>query len=293
MFNSQLRFLRLLATNLVVAACGDLGNEIDTVNDDTPPDLSATAEQELWTVVYTHPSGIKLVRENTGYGDRGAVYCPTNMVALGGGAFCSDGGLDQTYPIVRYDAGYNLIPVGWAEHHIGASSNDCRLYAVCAPQAWFPNAGDIITRWEASVYGTHTVDCGAGYRVTGGGAQCQFGDLDMTYPTNSALTSWSEYHRGASSNNCGTYAVCVRANTRVGSHLLLQTNRTGYGQGSALCNFPGIGSGIAVGGGSKCTDGDGGDFDYPSDNLDRWIEWHRGRSSYDCVASAVCLMNGF
>lgn len=42
-------------------------------------------------------------------------------------------------------------------------------------------------------------------------------------------------------------------------------------------------------GGAYCTDGDDGDFNYPSTDLSGWNEWHRGRSSNDCRVSAVCL----
>lgn len=225
---------------------------------------------------------IKLIREHTGYG-KGQVYCPAGFLALGGGSTCSLGDLDVSYPIVSDDK-----PIGWAEWHRGQSSNDCAVYAVCAPQEWF-SEGQIMVEKKETGYGQGQVSCKRGafrkYVAISGGSFCSNGDFDVSYPsaTGRKNRTWKEWHRGASSKDCSVYAVCVDENHWVANQSRFVSNHTGYGQGSVWC-----GGDIAIGGGSFCTNGDF-DVSYPESDLSGWIEHHRGASSNDCSVYATCL----
>jgi hypothetical protein len=218
----------------------------------------------------------------TKYG-QGQVLCPSDMFAVGGGSKCTNGELDNTFPITASDADYTRpVPIGWGEWHRGASSNDCTVFAVCAPRVWF-GPSDIKATSKNTGYGTGSVSCGAGFKAVGGGSRCTNGDLDMAYP-NSTLSGWEEWHRGASSNDCVAHAVCVRDTHWLAKGVFRTETATGYGTGTTTC-----GAATALSGGAYCTNGDDGDFNFPSTDLSGWQEWHRGASSNDCRVSAVCL----
>lgn len=225
---------------------------------------------------------IKLVKQHTGYG-KGEAYCPAGFLALGGGSHCSNGDLDVSYPIVAGN-----LPVGWAEWHRGASSNDCSVYAICAPQSWF-STGQIKVEMKETGYGQGHVNCKSGpngdFVAISGGSFCSDGDLDVSFPASTGRfnRTWKEWHRGASSNDCKVYAICVDDGHWVAKQSRIVSNSTGYGQGAVWCEGD-----IAIGGGSYCRDGDF-DVSFPESDLSGWREWHRGASSNDCQVYATCL----
>lgn len=233
------------------------------------------------TLEYSEFGGqVQLLSELTSYG-QGEVRCPVDMFALGGGSHCTDGDLDISYPIQQHRDG-NWVPVGWREHHRGNSSNDCKVFSVCAPSDWFGRDQIRVVR-RRTHYGQGSVNCPRDYRAISGGSFCTDGDLDTAYP-NSNLTGWNEWHRGASSYDCEVYAVCVSTDHWIGQTANLVSRRTGYGQGHVECR----GGDIAVGGGAYCYDGDL-DVNYPLEEMTGWAEHHRGASSNDCVVYGVCL----
>ncbi|XOF34806.1 MAG: hypothetical protein ACL93V_05825 [Candidatus Electrothrix sp. YB6] len=105
----------------------------------------------------------------------------------------------------------------------------------------------------------------------------------MAYPDES-LAGWKEWHRGSSSNNCRVHAICVKENHWMGRGVYRSESHTGYGNGSTSCKDAKV-----LSGGSYCTDGDDGDWNFPNSDLSGWSQRHRGRSSNDCKVMAVCL----
>lgn len=221
---------------------------------------------------------------NVSSGTKGAVMCPTNEYAIGGGANCTDGEFSVSYPIVANDSFGNIVPVGWQHWHRGTATG-CKVYAVCAPKAWF-EPGDIEVTWNQSGQNPNTVSCvasfGDDWYAIGGGSRCSDGDFDVAYPDNGA--DWNDWHRGATSGDCTAYAVCVnKSNFVAAATYVSPPSPPGYGNASVTC--PGA---TAVSGGAYCSDGDV-DYNYPFTNLTGWSEHHRGASSNDCQVFANCV----
>lgn len=246
---------------------------------DLESSLGETQDEVAGTFV-TQNGEILLEKAFTGYG-RGSIECPAEMVAIAGGAYCTNNGLDVTAPEVGVIDG-QALPIGWTEWHRGSSSNDCVLYAVCTPATWF-GQGELTVVTNTTFYGQGSVACPPNFRALGGGSHCTDGDFDVARP-NPALTGYDEWHRGASSNDCSVSAVCVSNSNWISHSIYFTHTLTGYGDGDGFC---GAGD-IAVGGGSYCTDGDA-DWDYPRSDLSGWSEHHRGPSSGDCEIDGVCL----
>ncbi len=227
--------------------------------------------------IRNYKKGIKLFSHKTSSG-KGGVHCPSNYVALGGGSWCSDGDFNVSHPVKD---GYGT-PIGWSSWHRGNTSNDCHVYATCAPKSWFNN-GDIKVVSQNTGEGKGSVSCPSGYKAISGGSLCSDGDFDTAYPM-SDLSGWKEHHRGDSSNDCRVYSVCVRKTNWVAKNTSLKSNKTGYGKGSVSCGS----NQAAIGGGAWCSDGDF-DVNYPGGDLKSWKEHHRGDSSKDCRVYATCL----
>lgn len=247
-------------------------------SDQFEEDLGETQE----SILMGQDGDILVEGEVTVYG-QGSVSCPSDMLALGGGSRCTFGGADWAYPITSTLSEYDLpVATGYREWHRGDSSNDCEVYAVCAPKIWFGRT-DIKAVQKGTGYGQGDVSCGAGYKAVGGGSVCTNGGVDFNYP-DSSLSGWKEWHRGESSNDCRVHAVCVKDSHWFGRGVYRTESFTQYGQGSTLC-----GEGTVLGGGSWCSAGEMQDWTYPMSDLSGWSEWHRGGSSNDCRVSAVCL----
>ncbi len=240
----------------------------------------AVGEEEVQLHHYTAKNpqvgGIKLVANMTGYG-KGSVQCPSKYVALGGGSYCSDGSFDVRYPMSN-----GSKPIGWKEHHRGDSSNNCDVYAICAPEVWF-KSGEIKVVSKSTGYGKGEVSCPSDYKAISGGSYCSDGDFDVSYPKED-LSGWKEHHRGDSSKDCRVYSVCVKKTHWVAKNSSLKKKKTGYGRGSVACES----NQVVIGGGAWCNDGQF-DVNYPSIDLKSWKEHHRGDSSNDCHVYATCL----